>query len=389
MPRQEDFEPNRGELRSLPVDEPRQHILEACCPLATVVRKQPSATLRGLRTTLPPSWPLLLKGITMSSDTSQHDRVRHPRRILLVEESILAVAIAAAGLMYLYAWLPKPVVPDAALQAVQRLKTSLDFRPGKEDAVSLMAASRPMMHAIRQAQRLEARGVFNESTRSAWRAASDKVLKFSMAPIAATDGHVVRLWMRESEDERAAVLEAWMEELVPGRFAALEEQRLARVTADPSLAATLSEVTWYLVAEEAPDDVREQAFNLCQLHAEACKNAALIGQCRDIVGYDYWKAVCSVGSSEMGLESHAAIWRADYDNLQAHFDLAKEAYEEGFRAWRAVCDTSPSLQSDPMMVEDMKEHFERYREVLGRLDQPVTSPVMLQDLIGPGQPMTL
>ena len=53
-----------------------------------------------------------------------------------------------------------------------------------------------------------------------------------------------------------------------------------------------------MVAEEAPHDVREQAFNLCQLHAEACENAALIGQCRDIVGYDYWKAVCAVGSSE-------------------------------------------------------------------------------------------
>ena len=48
-----------------------------------------------------------------------------------------------------------------------------------------------------------------------------------------------------------------------------------------------------------------------------------------------------------------------------------------------MCDTSPLLQPNPMMVEEIKEHFERYREVLGRLDQPVASPVMLQDVIGP------
>ena len=326
----------------------------------------------------------------MSRITSLKERFWHqPSRILLAEESILAMAVVAAGCLYLFAWLPKPIMPPAATAAVHTLKASLSPRPNANAGIPLIAASQPMMRAIHHAQRREARGAFNDSTRAAWQAAGDEIRKLSLLPIATNDGRVIRLWMREGEEERVVAIEGFLEELLPGRFAALEERRRAAVAADPSLDESLPAVTWFAVVDDAPADVREQAFNLCMLREEARKEAALIGKYRDIVGYDHWKAACAVGASPTGLQAHAAIWRADYDVMLAQFSLAKDAYEEGFRAWRAVCDESPAMRSDPVLVSEMKEHLERYREVLAALQEPVETPVGLQDVIGAPEPVTL
>jgi len=326
----------------------------------------------------------------MSSVTSRIQRFwKQPSRILLAEESILATAVVAAGLLYLFAWLPKPIVPSAATEAVQQVKSSFARRPRTEQGLSLMAASRPMMRAIRHAKELEAGGVFNETTCAAWKAAGEEVRKLSALPIATTNGHVIRLWMRGTEEERVVALEECLEEMLPGRFAALEEQRRVAVEADPSLDASLPPVTWYAVAADAPDDMRESAYNLCHLRMEARDMAALIAKYRDIVGYDHWKAACAVGETEAGVQSHAAMWRANYGALMSQFDLAKDAYEEGFRAWRTVCDASPEMRTDRLLAEEMQEHFERYRDVLASLPEPAASPVLLQDLIGGSEPVAL
>ena len=318
----------------------------------------------------------------MSHNTSQNVRFwHHTSRILLAEESILAAAVVAAGCLYLFAWLPKPIMPPAATTAVQKLKTSLSPRPGINAGVPLVAASQPMMRAIRYAQKREAQGTFDESTRAAWQAASDEILKLSMFPIATSDGRVIRLWMREHEEERVAAIETFLEEMMPGRFAALEEQRRAAVAADPSLEESLPEVTWFAVADDAPVGVRQQAFNFCMLREEARKTAAMIAKHRDIIGYDHWKAACAVGASPAGLQAHAALWRAGYDVVFAEFNLAKDAYEEGFQAWQAVCDASPEMRSEPLLVSEMKEHLERYHEVLATLQQPVDSQHLRQDVL--------
>lgn len=326
----------------------------------------------------------------MSHVTSRIERFWHrPSRILLAEEAILAMAVVAAGCLYLFAWLPKPIVPPTPTDTVHTLKASFSQRPSFNAGMPLITASRPMLQAIRHAQKREARGAFNDSTRAAWQAAGEEIRKLSLLPIATADGHVIRLWMQEGEEERVAALETMLEDMLPGRFAALQEQRRAAVASDPSLEESLPDVTWFAVVDEAPADIREQAFNLCMLREEARKTASLIRKYRDVVGYDHWKAACAVGASPDGLQAHAAIWRADYDVMLAQFDLAKDAYEEGFRAWRAVCDACPAMRSDPVLVAEMKEHLERYRDVLATLHEPVETPVGLQDVIGGSEPVTL
>jgi hypothetical protein len=326
----------------------------------------------------------------MSHATSHHGRFwHHPTRILMAEESILAMVVVAAGFCYLFAWLPKPIVPPAATEAVHTLKASLSPRPRTEPGISLIAASRPMMHAIHRAQKREARGMFDGLTRAAWQTAGDEIRKLSLAPIATSDGQVIRLWTQEGEEARLAAIEETLEEMLPGRFAAFEEQRRAAVAADPALDDVLPPVTWSAVVDYAPADVREEAFNLCLLREDAIKLAALIRKYREVVGFDHWKTACAVGASQEGMEAHAAIWRANYGMMLAQFDLAKDAYEKGFRAWRAVCDACPSMRSDPLLVAQMQEHLERYREVLAAMQEPAEGPVMLHDVIGAPEPITL
>ena len=326
----------------------------------------------------------------MSSVASPKHRFwHHPSRLLLAEESVAAMVIVASGLLYLFACLPQPILPPAAAEKIQHVKASLARRPDVNAGLSLMAASRPMLQAVRHARRLEDRGLFDSTTRAAWQKASDEFRKLAAMPIATADGSTVRLWMREGEEERAAALEAWLEELLPGRFAALQQRREAAVAADPSLDEVLPAVTWDDVAAEAPDYARELATNLCRLRQDALDTAALVAKYRDVVGYDHWKAVCAAGATEMGLRAHAAMWRANFDLATAQFTLAREAYEEGFRAWRAVCEDSPGLRSDPLVLQEMKEHLERYRGVLSSLPDPTAKPVVLQDVIGDSGSLTL
>ena len=39
------------------------------------------------------------------------------------------------------------------------------------------------------------------------------------------------------------------------------------------------------------------------------------------------------------------------------------------------------MRSDPLVVSEMKEHLERYHEVLATLQKPVDSPALRQDAL--------
>lgn len=52
-------------------------------------------------------------------------------------------------------------------------------------------------------------------------------------------------------------------------------------------------------------------------------------------------------------------------------------------------ETSPAVQSDPLLVAEMKEHLERYHEVLATLQAPANNPAVLQEVIGDLEPIAL
>lgn len=295
-----------------------------------------------------------------------HRSVWHPSR-LLVEEAVLCGLIAVTGIVSLYAFLPRPKVSAEMAESALRLKSPF-IVPVDEPVVALVPASRPMIAAIRRAHRLEQSGRFDQVTRDAWKQAAAEVRHFGMQPVSTGPGRHVRLFMLEAEEGRLAAIEAMLEELMPGRFAALEARREAVIAADPGQSPLPPHVSWFDVAADAPEDVRETAYDLAALHDDAGRNAATIAKYREIVGYDHWRTICDAGVSESGFLARAALWRAEFEASQARYELAKEAFERGFQAWSDACGAVPTLCTDGRVADEMAAHRERYREVLAGME---------------------
>ena len=294
-----------------------------------------------------------------------HLSVWHPSR-LLIEEAVLCGLIVAAGLFALYACLPRPRFAADMARSAERLRSPFVVTHD-ESTVALVPASRSMITAIRRATKLEQSGRFDRVTRDAWQQAMAEVRRFGVQPVSTGPGRHVRLFMQEAEEDRMAALDGLLEELLPGQFAVLEARREAAIAADPEQAEPLPEVTWLDVVTNAPDNVRDMAYDLATLHDEAGRNVATIAKYREIVGYDHWRTICEAGVSESGFLARAALWRAEFEASQAHLELAKAAFEQGFEAWGEACSAVPTLCTDGRVVEEMAEHRVRYREVLAEL----------------------
>lgn len=293
--------------------------------------------------------------------------VWHPSRLLVFEEGVLGGAIVAVGILTLYSCLPRPAPHVSVARSMQHVKNPFSSATKAEAPVKLLPASRSMIDAIKRAQSREDRGIFDEATRTAWKAATAEVIRLGLMPIATGPSSHVRLFMQEEEEERAKSLESLIEELVPGRFADLQRQRESAVEAAPELADAVPPVTWQMVAAAAPEGSQALARSLAGMHEEACANARTIARYRSLVSYDYWRAVCEAGASEPGFQARAAMWQAEYDAAQSQLELAKASFERGFEAWRAACDIVPALQTDSLVAEEMAVHQARYREVLAAL----------------------
>lgn len=297
----------------------------------------------------------------------------HPSHLLIAEEWVCAGLLAAVGLLYLYAWMPKPTVPPGVAAAVTRLKDPFSREARSVDPpVPLMEAAQPVFAAIQRAERLESHGQFDETTRRAWKRAADEVLRLGFKPIAAGNGRYVRLFMKEAEADRMIELETLLEELMPGHFAALEAEREAAIErGDGDAGDPLPAVTWLAAAETAPEAVRVAARNLALLHAQAASNIRLITRLRETVGYESWRATCTAAASEPGLAARAAMWRAEFGCSQAAFDRAKELYETGFALWREACAMVPELGRNPVTARELRGYEAQYREVLATLGAAV------------------
>lgn len=53
------------------------------------------------------------------------------------------------------------------------------------------------------------------------------------------------------------------------------------------------------------------------------------------------------------------------------------------------CQFGRATASEPMMVSELKDHLDRYREVLATLNVQGDSPARLEDVIGGSEPVTL
>ena len=264
----------------------------------------------------------------------------------------------------------------------------------------LIFHSEPMMSAINYGRALEEDGTFGTTARRAWELAGDETRRFAMREIPTSWNVPIRLGLREAEDARAKRLGEELETLLPGRRAALEQERQNGLSSEqkgaldvPVMerdeqqqqlayeAETAVKVSWKDVARAAPGNLRQQAWELAVQEEEARETADIINRYRDIVNFDLWRATCEAEVTEHALRARELTWKADREFAAARLQAAREAYEEAFRAWREVFDNSQILREDPITAEDTAEIVDRYRKLLEQLDEPFPSPFILDDIL--------
>ncbi len=266
---------------------------------------------------------------------------------------------------------------------------------------ALIFHSEPMMAAINYAKALEDDGTFGAAARDAWKLAGDEMRRFSVREIPTTWEVPIRLGMREAELARAERLAGELEQLLPGRFKALEERKRADLTPEqkaaldtPPLERTDAQqeavrtakeslkVDWTMVVREAPADVRVKAKELLRQYREATETAEIIDRYRDIVNFNVWRATCEAEVTEPALRAREATWRGQKEFAAARLQPAKQAFEEACTAWREVLDASEVLRKDSILIDDINtDVVARYRKVLEQLDEPLPKPFVLQDII--------
>jgi hypothetical protein len=270
---------------------------------------------------------------------------------------------------------------------------------------ALIYHSEPMMTAINYARSLEEDGTFGAAARDGWKLAGDEMRRFSVREIPTTWEVPVRLGMREAELSRADRVAGELEQLLPGRFKAIQDSKRASLTADqkaaidvPPLERTdaqqadaqaatqIMQMDWPQVVAEAPADVRPRAKELLRKYTEAKETADIIDRYREIVNFDVWRATCETEVTEPAIRAREATWRAEKDFENAKLQPAKQAYEEAFAAWREVLDASPVLRADQITKDDINEVVDRYRKLLEQLDEPFPKSFPLQDILSPTTP---
>jgi len=299
---------------------------------------------------------------------------------------------------------PQRTIPERDNWLVSRTK----FLQGQQLAdagaplktTPLIFHSEPMMSAINYGRALEEDGTFGTAARRAWELAGDETRRFAMREIPTSWNVPIRLGLKEAEESRAKRIGEELESLLPGRFAALEQERkdalspaqqaalevslMDRTEEQQRLAAEAEsavKVTWKDVARAAPPDLRQKAWQLALQEAEARETADIIARYRDIVNFDLWRATCEAEVTEPALRARELTWQADREFAAARLQAAREAYESAFKAWREVFDGSKILREDPITAEDTAEIVDRYRKLLEQLDEPFPSPFILDDIL--------
>lgn len=265
---------------------------------------------------------------------------------------------------------------------------------------ALIFHSEPMMTMINYARALEDDGVFGEAARAGWERAKREMLDFAQRQIPTTWDVPIRLGLKEDEEARASRINEELERLLPGRFKEMEDKAYASLPDDQKaalqvppmdrtdaqarlamLADQARQVSWPIVARDAPADVREKARELARQWLEASETAEIIDRYREIVNFDFWRATCEVEETEPALRAREQTWIAKKEFEAARLQPARKAFEESFAAWREVLDASTVIRNDAITTEDINGYITEYRRVLEQLDEPFPKPFVLQDVI--------
>lgn len=258
------------------------------------------------------------------------------------------------------------------------------------------------MSLINYSDAIEDEGIFQQMAKTAWSNANAEWERFAARDIPTSHGIRIQLGQKEMLDERIADNRAKLDKLAPGARDALAKEKQAKLTDDERAAraaapelrtekqhrlvqesdAKLAITEREVAARVESEGLRSEAAQLVHNITRDVDRGNIIEYYRGIVNFDYWRARCLSEPLDETLQAREAIYRAgklfeDRADLQA----AQRLYEEAFQKWRVVLDKYPTVRDNFNTADDLAREIDRYRRLLGQLDQPFPDNFVLQDML--------
>jgi hypothetical protein len=264
----------------------------------------------------------------------------------------------------------------------------------------LLFYSHPVMCLVNYAEAIEEEGRFGEVAKDAWRRSNDAWEEYSNRDLPTQNNLFVRLSDKEKFDERAKKAHAELDQLAPGirdkiaaeKVAALtdEERRAHEASPDQrtreqhQLMYTIEEKLMLQpieIADRVTGDNRAKALQAAEEASHAEMMSRAIESERGIVNYAYWRLRCECEVDDLTLAARKAVFDGDQAFTSAQLETAATHYQEGFEKWKQVLEKYPKLLGDASTTDELMEPINRYKRLLGQLDQKMPQPFALQNVL--------
>jgi tetratricopeptide (TPR) repeat protein len=269
--------------------------------------------------------------------------------------------------------------------------------PMKGRGPLIYRSSGPMCQ-MNYADALENDGRFGSVAQQAWREAAQEWEQYGSIDIPTAhqtpDGRTIFIELNDldrGKDYQGQIkkINQELNALEPGLREKIKQEKEAELTDKqrqalkiPPLKRTAKQQALAGKAEEhlevTPEDVarrisdpkkRARAVQLWRDLRETEAMAAVVRQYRGIVNFDYWRLRANVEQSDEALKAHELIHLGEQEREEGHLDPAKQNYDQGLAAWRAVLDKFPQALTDETFGEDLMEVIQNYRKLLDLRDE--------------------
>lgn len=271
----------------------------------------------------------------------------------------------------------------------------------------LLFRSHPAMCQMNYAEAIESEGSFDEVAKSAWRDAGELWRRYSMVELPTSmqkdddpnQPVTIRLAELKLENQTIDDLKAQLDAIQPGlrdEILARKRKMLSdsqREAYDTPLekrtghqldlareAAGILEITHNEVAKEIKGPNRRKALDLAK---EIKKHEAIvrfIRSYRNIVNFEYWDKRAKIEQGQDMRYARKNVYNGDQAFSEGLLTDARDYYTEGMKLWRKVLDANPKLVTDQTVGEYLVDVINRYRQILGQLDDPFPKDFILQDV---------
>lgn len=264
----------------------------------------------------------------------------------------------------------------------------------------LVFRSDAAMCQMNYADALENDGTFGEVAKRAWMEASRQWQEYGAREIPSAYGVPIRLNDEERLQDTLARMQEEFENIEPGMREKIVEERRAELSEEAKQALELKrqertpkQQDLAIQAQRklavAYDDVVERLTGAKKTKAEAMAEQlkeveqliTIIQRYRQIVNFTYWRLRAEVEQQDDTLAARKSIYEGDQAFEDGDLIAARDSYEKGLTAWRAVLDRYPALLEEGTTSDDLIDVIQRYQQILGQLDEKMPDPFILQDVI--------